>query len=75
MAKSNFEYSRHILEQMARRGIRKKQVEEAVLDAEERIPQGDKVIRATHNTRNKKLIVVYRPEGNKIKLITTFYEN
>lgn len=75
MAKGDFEYSEHILKQMAKRGIRKREVEDAVQNAQDRISHEDRVIRAVYHKNDKDLVVVYKPYGNKIKLITTFYEN
>jgi len=69
---TRFVYTEHILEKLERRGITKKEVEEAVLKAQNRSSQYDKSIRAVYFKNNRKLVVIYRIEGNKIILITTF---
>lgn len=72
MPKDGFRYSKHALDRMSQRGITKKEVEEAVLNAKTRIPQLNKQIKVFYTKNRKTLIVIYIPEGSNIKIISTF---
>ena len=72
---SGFIYTDHILEKFERRGITKKEVEEAVIKGQEHSMQEGGAIKVIYTKKDKKLFVIYKVEDKKIILITTYKDN
>ena len=68
-------YTRHALRRCRRRKISSELVEEAIIRGQERKYQGYGIIKCTYRKDNKKLVVVYKQNREKYKIITTYYED
>jgi len=61
----NIRYSRHALERLKQRGIIKKEIEEALVNGQQRVLQEHGTIECIHTKRGKKLVVVYNQDKDK----------
>lgn len=69
------EYSRHAIERMRERGIKRVEVKDAVVNGQQRTVQRDGSIECKYLKGGKKLIVIYSQNKENYKIITTYYEN
>lgn len=69
------EHTKHALSRYRRRKISPELIKEAIIRGQERKYQTHGTIKCIYRKDNKKLVVVYKQNRAKYKIITTYYED
>ena len=73
VATMKIRYSRHALERLKQRSITKKEIEEALVNGQQRTLQEHGTIECIHTRQGKKLVIVYYQDKEKYKIVTAYY--
>jgi len=68
-------YSRHALQRLRKRGISRREVEEALVSGQRRNPQEHGTIKCVYTKKDYKLVIIYHQQKEKYLIVSAYYEN